>query len=255
VTLAGRRILVTRARQQAGPLSELLKAAGAEVIEVALIEFEAVDAELLAHEVERLGAYALLVLTSVNALRALVAIPGFSVALSGPVRPRILAVGPATAAALAGEGLPCDGVASQAGAAGLAELLEGTQLRDARVLFPRAAEGREELVDWLRSRGAEVVLIDAYRTVAAAGSPKALKAALESGLDMLTFASPSAVESFVAGVGPSWKKPPGLAVACIGPTTAAVARAAGLEPDVVAAESTAEGLSGAIVDHYSDVLS
>jgi uroporphyrinogen-III synthase len=249
LALGGRRILVTRAGAQAGSLSDLLQKAGAEVVEVPLIEIEAGDEEALAREVGRLAEYQLLVFTSANAVRAVTAIPAAGAALAGSPRPRVVAVGPATRAALADAGLPADVVGSGGGAEGIAEVLAREDLKGSRALFPRAAQGREELVEWLRGAGVEVVVLYAYRTIGAPGSEATLRAALAAGIDMVTFASPSAIEAFIS-TAVAGQPRTGFQVACIGPTTAEAARAVGFPVAVVAAEQSAAGLVDAIVDHY-----
>jgi len=102
---------------------------------------------------------------------------------------------------------------------------------------------REVLAEGLRARGAEVDSVLAYRTVTPAGTGAVLERAVEAGADLVTLASPSAVEGLVSALGPRSTQ---LPVAVIGPVTEHAARAAGLDVRVVASPSTVEGLVAAI---------
>lgn len=117
-----------------------------------------------------------------------------------------------------------------------------------RVLFPRAAEGRDVLAPALRAKGWLVDEVDAYRTVPADVS-SGLRSQVEDGtVDVVTFTSPSTVRSYVSqfGVPGNWKKTP--VVACMGPVTAEAARTAGIYVDVVAAHPTVEHLVAGLVE-------
>jgi uroporphyrinogen-III synthase len=113
----------------------------------------------------------------------------------------------------------------------------------ARVLVPRAAVARELLPDGLRSAGWLVDVVEAYRTRPATPSPEALEAA--AGADAITFTSSSAVTAFLQVAGRQALPP---VVACIGPVTAATARAQGLTVDVEAGAQTLDALVDALVD-------
>jgi uroporphyrinogen-III synthase len=228
--LRGRRVVVTRPREHAGPLVSGLEALGAEASVVPLITIEPVaeDGEL-ARLVEG-GDHEWIVFTSANAVRA-----------AGPnlprVRARLAAVGPATAGALRELGLePAfvpDRFAALEIAAGL-EPLEGT-----RVLLPQSEIAEPLLADELRRRGAIVDAVDAYRTVER--RPTGEELASLALADAILLASGSAARSLAAlgGAGDA-------IVVCIGPTTAEAARNAGLEV-VVAEEATGQGMIQALV--------
>jgi uroporphyrinogen III methyltransferase/synthase len=112
------------------------------------------------------------------------------------------------------------------------------------ILIPASERARDLLPDTLRSRGAQVDLVTAYRTLAPSGLAERLAEELHQGLDLATFASPSAVEGFVTAAGPLARS---LPAAVIGPVTEQAARAAGLDVRAVAAPSTAEGLVAAVL--------
>jgi uroporphyrinogen-III synthase len=95
----------------------------------------------------------------------------------------------------------------------------------------------------LRAADRRVDLVAAYKTTAVV-DPQMARAAIDT--DVWTFASASAVNAFLANVPDARELARAKTVACIGPVTARAARDAGLEPDVVAAESTVDGLIQAL---------
>jgi uroporphyrinogen-III synthase len=146
--------------------------------------------------------------------------------------------------------VPVDFIPSTHTGAALAEELpaEGRDLRGARLLIPRALEGREEAAEILRRRGAAVDDIPVYHTEPRVPSA-AERSLLADGVDAVLFMSGSAVSAWHRAV----QSEPGLAaaargavVACIGPATAAEARGLGMTVDVEAARHTAEGLVDAL---------
>jgi uroporphyrinogen-III synthase len=110
-----------------------------------------------------------------------------------------------------------------------------------RVLMPRAAEGRAELLDGLRALGAVVSTPVAYRTVAIDTAAACLRT---RHVDVLTLCSPSAVASLMGALPPAELE--GLAIVCLGETTAAAARAAGLRVEAVAARTSMRALVDAV---------
>jgi uroporphyrinogen-III synthase len=232
--LRGRRIVITRPAEHAGPLVRTLEALGAEAVVVPLIAIEPVeDAGELARLVGR-GDHDWIVFTSANAVRA----AGSALSRTGA---RLAAVGPVTAAALRELGLTPAFVPERFAATEIAVGLE--PLQGARVLLPQSEIAEPLLSDELRRRGAIVDEVEAYRTVERS-PPEAERAALESA-DAILLASGSAARSLAgSGVGRS------ALVVCIGPTTAEAARAAGLSIGLVAEEATAQGMIAAVVSHF-----
>ena len=241
--LFGRRVVVTRAREQASDLVERLRDLGAETVELPVIEIgDAADGgAALRSAAARVGEYDWAAFTSANAVErffaALDAIGGDSRALGGV---RVAAIGPGTAAALAGHGLRADLVPGRYVAEAVVEAFPAGP---GRVLLPRAAVARDALPDGLAARGWTVDVVEAYRT--ALGRPAAVALEAAASADAVTFTSSSTVTNYlaVAGDGPV---PP--VVACIGPVTAETARAAGLPVSAVAAEHTIAGLVDAVVE-------
>jgi uroporphyrinogen III methyltransferase/synthase len=249
-TLTGRRLVVTRRPSQASSLAALLSERGAIVLEVPAIDIvDPEDTGPLDTALESLERYAWIVFASANAvtgaLRRIIAL-GLAPRLTGHgPGPRIASVGAATSAALRAA-FPADRIdlepEADFRAEGLVRAFAGRRIAGARMLVPASSRGREELAAGLRALGAEVDVVTAYRTVEPPGLAGAVGQCLDAGVDLLLFASPSAVEAF-AGAGGDRVR--GLPAAVIGPTTEAAARAAGLDVRAVASPSTAEGLVAA----------
>ena len=244
--LFGRRIVVTRAREQASELVAKLAELGAVTVEVPAVEVH--DAEDggagLRVAVGELRSYDWVVLTSPNGARALLAALrtlGLDARAFG--RSRIAAIGPGTAEALAAGNVLVDLVPPQFVAESLVEVFPDPPAdRPGRILLARAAAARDVLPKGLAARGWEVEIVEAYRTVAAS-LPEERRAELASA-DMVTFTSSSTVTRFLDAAGPDAVPP---VVATIGPITAATAREHGLRVDVEAPVHTIDGLVEAIL--------
>jgi len=229
--LLGRTIAVTRARAQASALAARLRDLGATVVETPAIRIEPLPVA-----VPDLGAYDLLCVTSPNgAARLLEEVPDAR-ALAGP---RIAAIGPGTARALAAGGIVADVVPPRAVAESLLETLAGETF--GRVLIARAQEARDLLPDGLRERGAEVDVLALYRTEAEPLDEAGRAAVL--GAEYLTFASASAARFTHAAAGTL----AGPRIVSIGPVTSAALVALGHPPDVEATEHTPDGLVAALL--------
>jgi uroporphyrinogen III methyltransferase/synthase len=230
--LAGRSVVVTRARAQASPLAARLRALGARAVEAPAIRIEPLPAVL-----PDLAGFDLLCVTSPNGARRLLELVPDARSLAGPA---IAAIGPGTADALRAGGIEPDVVPPRAIAESLVESLADRPLR--RVLIARAQQARDVLPDALRERGAEVEILPLYRTVAEPLTTDASDAARAA--DYVTFTSASAVRFFVEAAGP-----PASAqrIVSIGPITSGALREHGIEPDLEAAEHTPDGLIAAIV--------
>ncbi|HEY1809330.1 MAG TPA: uroporphyrinogen-III synthase, partial [Acidobacteriaceae bacterium] len=164
--LAGRTILVTRARRQAGALADRLRALGAGVFEIPAIEIIPPDSlDPLDAALRDLSPYDWLIVTSVNGARALAdRMAALGVGPAAFAHIKIAAVGSATAQALRGIGLEITVTPREYVAESLVEAL-GEQVRGKRVLLARAAVARDVIPDALRERGAVLDVVDAYKTV------------------------------------------------------------------------------------------
>jgi uroporphyrinogen III methyltransferase/synthase len=233
--LFGRRVVVTRAREQASEAVALLREMGAEVLELPMIAFaEPADGGAALRDAGgRLGTFDWVVCTSANAVTRLFAAVRDARAF-GPAR--VAAVGSQTADALARHGVVADLVPERFVAEALLDAFpEGS----GTVLLPRAEVARDVLPAGLRAKGWRVEVVDAYRTVPT--RPTADELEVAGGADAVMFSSSSTVQHFVAV---AHRVPP--VVACIGPVTARAAEAAGLHVDVVAEESTIGSLVAAL---------
>ena len=270
--LCGLRVLVTRERDAAAELAQALAGAGAEVILMPTIRIEPPgDLRPLDDALARLASYDWVIFTSANAVRAVVErlAPSQSLNASGLSEPslnaymlnaqslnsvRVAAVGPQTQALLAAHGIRIDLVPKTFTAPSMANLMgESGELAGRRVLLPRSQIAETALVDALRAAGAIVDEVVAYQTLRADPEPAALSAVIGGGIDAVTFSSGSTARNFMALVGSPLPADvlDGTVVACIGPSTAAIARGLGIAVDVVAREHTAAGLVAALVDHVA----
>jgi uroporphyrinogen-III synthase len=256
--LAGRRILVTRPRAQARALCARLRALGATVVAIPTIEIVPAPARGLDRALRRIGRYAWIVVTSANGAHAVVArARALGLDLRRARGPRWAAVGPATAAVLRAAGVRVAMVPSRYLTRALGRELPDVAGR--RVLLVRAALASPALARRLAARGAHVETVAAYRTrVAPPASAAPLRRALERPLDAIVCTSASTVRGLVRLAGRARLR--ACTLACIGPVTAAAARAAGLRPRIVARAHTVDGLLDALVADFqrkgaTDVLS
>ena len=252
--LFGRRVVVTRTRDQASALSGQLRDLGADVIELPTIQIEPLPFEGdLRRAVENIDRYAWLVFTSPNGVTHFLAHFldrwGDIRRLSGP---QLAAIGPGTALKLRERNLSCDLVPdARYQQEGLLEAFARVCIRGKRVLLARAETARDLLVTGLQERGALVEVVPVYRTVhpprAELTGPLAQLAA--PGVDWITFTSSSTAEHFVTLLGSAGLQALGSDVryASIGPVTSEAARRLGLPIAVEAARATIEDLVAAIV--------
>ncbi len=242
---------MTRRPEQSAGLVSRLETLGAEVEAVPAIEIApAQDPGPLDRALAGLHRYDWIAFTSANAVLAVadrLSMLGLPLSTRGV---SLASVGPATTEAIR-ERFPEDDVALQPvadfRADGLAEALLARGVRGQRFLLPVSDRARLVLGRALTTAGATVDTVEAYRTVPPAALAERIGDILLSRLDLVVFASPSAVETLSAVAGPRLM---GLPVAVIGPVTEEAARRAGLDVRAVANPSTTEGLLGAILRHF-----
>ena len=249
--LAQIRILVGRARHQAGALSTELRKLGATVIEIPFIEihkpksFKPLDAAL-----ETLTTYDWLILTSVNGVEAMWnRVEKLRLATKDLRDLRIAAIGPATKKALTQRGLHVDIVPKEYVAESVVRSLK-KNIKGKRVLLVRARVARDVIPRELRKAGAHVDVVEAYETVVPRSSRARLRAALKNQNKrphVVTFTSSSTVKNFVQLLGPRRANLDGIRMASIGPVTSATLREQGLPVDIKAKEFTIPGLTDAIL--------
>ena len=243
--LFGQKIVVTRARDQAGTLCGILRQLGAEAIELPTIEIRAAsDYGPLDHAIANLPAYDWLIFTSANGVRFFLERLDAGAGDLRSVRGKICAIGPATREALEQFHLKVDLTAEQYVAEGVLRVLERFQLAGSRILIARAAVARDLLPNELRHRGAAVDVCEAYRTVQPEGLRERALAILAGKPDWITFTSSSTVENLVATVG--MEALVGIQTASIGPITSATLRKNKLAVGLQASIYTVPGLVEAI---------
>ncbi len=239
--LFGKKIVVTRAHDQASGLSHKLHAFGATVTEYPVIEIAAPeDTSAIDAAIAHLADYDWLIFTSVNGVKYFVDRLDASPTDLRSLRAKLCAIGPATKAALEAMHLKVDVLPKEYVAESLVEAFARIPLEGKRILLPRAAVARDVVPIELTKRGAIVEVVEAYRT----RQPEAPKN-LNLDADWLTFTSSSTVKNFIAmaGLTPFAK----ARVASIGPVTSETLRAHGQTVHVEAQPHTMDGLLEAIL--------
>ncbi len=246
--LFGKRIVVTRATQQAPILSEKLRELGADAIERPATQIARLDLAPLRTSIDNIGDYNWLIFTSQNAVaifwEQLLGRGKDSRALAGL---RIAAVGPATAGALLEHGITVDVIPERFVAEGLLDSMnDRDDVAGSKVLYVTAEGARDILPTGLREIGAELAIIEAYRTIPDGAGAEKLARAIEAGkVDLATFTSASAVRGYVEAVGEDLALR--IPAASIGPQTSDALREAGIEVEAEAEESTIDGLVSAVL--------
>jgi uroporphyrinogen III methyltransferase/synthase len=244
--LFGQRVVVTRAQGQAGDLSARLRSLGAAVVEFATIAIrEAEDYSALDTAIARLETYDWVLFTSVNGVRFFLERLDRSERDLRSLRGRIGTIGPATRQAVERLHLKVDLVPRDYVAEGLVAAFAQFDLGGKRILLPRAKVARDLIPKELTHRGAEVDVVEAYRTELPEYAAMMAREVFTVKPDWITFTSSSTVKNLVAAAGRSALN--GVKIASIGPVTSETARSQGLDVTVEASRYTLEGLVEALV--------
>jgi uroporphyrinogen-III synthase len=222
--LAGKRILVTRARHQAGKLAEALEALGAEALRLPTIEI--IPPETYTHldaVLEVINGFDWLIVTSANGAAALAERMQFLGIPVGRLQHlQVAAIGPATAVAVGRIGLKVSAMPDEYVAEAVVAMLK-EKVVGRRVLLARAAVARDVIPEQLRQCGADIHVVEAYRTVIPSDSIEQLRELFAEGKplpDAVTFTSSSTVNNFFALLAAAkMEMPPGLRAVSIGPIT------------------------------------
>jgi uroporphyrinogen-III synthase len=251
--LAGRRILVTRTREQAGTLTEALTQQGATVVELPTIEIVPLDSyDALDAALRNVSSYQWLIVTSGNTVRVIRdRMTALGIGPQAFQQTRIVAIGSATASALQAAGLHVDVIPERAVGESVVDALRD-RVHGQRVLLVRASVARDVIPAGLASHGATVDIVDAYRTEIPIGSAARLREHFADAAQLphaVTFTSSSTAHHFFrllneAGIA---AVPTGIAALSIGPVTSATLREHGWEPTAEAAQSDVSGLVEAAV--------
>ena len=256
--LFGKKIIVTRTREQASELVAGLEEYGANCLEYSTIHIKPVDSyEILDDELERLKEYHWILFTSLNGVKyffeRLYAKGMDARDLKGP---DLAVVGKSTADFLLNYGLNADLIPSTFTGEGLAEALLDQGIEGRNILIPRALQARQILPETLRGAGAQVTVAPVYQNCPAESDKESLREELLHGeVQMITFTSSSTVRNFLAMIDAENQKElqqllAGVKIAAIGPITAKTVTDNGLRVDVQPKEYTIEGLIEAIVEYY-----
>lgn len=257
--LFGKRIVVTRSREQAGEFIDMLEERGAEAIAAPAIRIappedpDALDAACAAAHT-----FDWIVFTSANGVDSFMS----RLLAIGDVRDlkgvRICTTGPSTAAHLSRYGIRVDLTPDEFRAEAVAEALKGSgALAGTRILLPRADIARDLLAEELRQAGAEVEDVIAYRTMTGSGEREGdhdiYRMLLDRQIDAVTFTSASTVRNFVKLFGREQAVDllRGTVVASIGPVTAEAAQQLGIVTSVMPARYTIPDLVDALVEHFA----
>lgn len=251
--LAGKRIVLTRPKEQAQDLADQLVQLGAQPLILPVVRIvPRTELQPLDQAIAALDRYDWVILTSVNA----VTIFGerwrtLDHQHNGDHRWQAAAVGPATADALRAFGIEPAFVPAvyrvEAIVAGLGDVA------GRRILVPQASAARPALVDQLTAQGAEVTVLPIYDTVPAELGEDQL-AELAQGVDAVLFTSGSTVRNFVNAVRPhqaAFAQIQKAALICIGPVTAEAVQEAGLPTPIIADEATTASLVQAVRTHLA----
>ncbi len=251
--LRGRRIVVTRASEQAGDLIEQLRALGATPIECPAISIAPLlDNTQLDAAICRLKTYDWIIFTSVNGVTAVASrMAALGIDKEALCGRKLGVIGPATREALVE--LECQPHFMPHSYVAEAIVEQIGDIGGCRVLLPRADIARKALAAGLREKGALVDEVDAYRTVTGTGIPTLADLLRTGTADAVTFTSSSTVRYTLDGlVASGWETRHaadllnGSAIVCIGPVTAQTAREYGLKVAAIADEYTARGLVEAL---------
>ncbi len=248
--LLGKKVLVTRTRQQASHLVQLLERKGAGCIECPTIEVRMVkDTGVVDRAIEGMAVFDWIIFSSTNAVKfffARIDQLGLDIRVLG--KTKIAAVGSSTAEAIRKLHLRVDAVPDDFRAEGLVEFFKGQDMQGRKVLIPRAVVARKVLPDALRELGAQVTIAPLYETIPPEIAPQTLELLEEENIDVITFTSSSTVKNFFKTVPADVieRIRSTAKVACIGPVTAKTAENMGLHVDIVPEESTVPALVDAV---------
>jgi uroporphyrinogen III methyltransferase/synthase len=254
--LVGKSVVVTRAFDQAVSLVRALEGMGAEVLCMPTVEFARTqDTEALDEAIQHLSRFDWVLLTSQNAVRFLAERAdelGRSSEWLSQARARIAAVGRATEDAAEQKGINVDFVAKQQNGESLVQGL-ADEMRGKNVLVPRSDKADDRLPEALRTAGAQVTEVVAYRTAVPQSFDAGIMNRIRSAqIDAVVFASPSAFQNFQAAM-------PEVDVAAlssriqfavIGPTTARALRDAGARVAIEANEASSAAMADAVAKYF-----
>ena len=250
--LFGKRILVTRTREQASKLKEALVELGAQVFEVPTIKVEYILNNETLTKLKELPKYDWLVFTSENGVLAFIsALAKFDLDLRFIANQKVAVIGPGTESALKKYFIKPDlKPEKDYTQEGLLSAFSSVELKGKKILLLRAKVARDVLPKGLAELGANVEILPIYETKIPEESKEKLLSILRQGVDVITFTSSSTVENFFKLLEGTEVKPSKVLFAVIGPITANTLRQYGFEPKIIAKENTIPGLVSAILKYF-----
>jgi uroporphyrinogen III methyltransferase/synthase len=255
-SLAGKRILITRARQQSSEFATSLRNLGAEVIEYPTIEILPPRSwNGLDRAIDGLKSYDWIIFTSANGVNFFwQRLEDIRKDLSFPFSLKVAAIGPATAEKLKEKGIRVAYMPKEFVAESILKGFEKMDVKRRRILLARAKVARDILPKGLREMGARVDVVEAYRTVKPRRGTKRLKQLLtDDKIDVITFTSSSTINHFAELFKTEDLKQllKGIAIACIGPITAQTAKKWGVRVQIQPKQYTIPALTQAIARYFA----
>ena len=251
--LFGRRIVVTRSREQASAFSTLLESYGAEVFPFPVIRFEPLLPQKETFPLQEVERVDWLVFTSANAVSFFV---DWLKECDWDIRlfhkAHIATIGPATREKVASLGLHVSLSSKEPfQAEDLVQAFSDVSLSGKKVLIPRAEEARSYLEEALLSRGASVSILPLYRTVCDKQDASLLEQGIEQKkIDLITFTSSSTVKNFLENLSLEKAALSSIPVGCIGEITAETAKQMGLKVAFVSKRATLPDFAQAVVHYF-----
>jgi uroporphyrinogen III methyltransferase/synthase len=255
--LSGKRILITRAREQSAESASRLKRIGAEVVVFPTIEIvPPLRWDGLDRAIGELQSYDWIIFTSANGVHFFwQRLKENDTSLRLPSSLKVCAIGPATEKALKEKGVSVNYIPPKEYIAeAILDGFEKMAIRGRRILLARARIARDVLPKGLKKMGAEVDVVEVYRTIKPRGGARKLRQLLTEGkIDAITFTSSSTVNHFAELLNKDDLKTylKGIAIACIGPVTARTAKAWGMKVTIQPDEYTLPGLTRAIAEYFT----
>ena len=256
--LLGKRIVITRARDQARELTRLLRGYGAHVIEFPTIKIVPPDSwDPVDKAIGNLKAYHWIIFTSSNGVKFfLKRLRLKKRRLTEFTNLRFCAIGPRTAQEIEKAGVKVNVVPDQYYAEALVQRLGVEELKGKRILLARAKKARDLVPRELRKLGAAVDVVEAYQTVMPDVSKREMERVFQGDrIDLITFTSSSTVNHFIQMYeqkGSSRNPLAGVAIAAIGPITASTLQRRGISPTIIPNSFTIRALTEAIVDYFRE---
>lgn len=254
--LFGKRVLVTRSREQASVLSEKIEELGGEAWEFPTIAIEEpIDPKPLEDAIKNAANFDWIIFTSVNGVKAFFDVmKKLKIDIRRLANVNFCAIGPKTKEAIEAKGIMVEFIPEIFQAEAIIEGLKDFLKPGQKVLLPRADLARPILVESLKALKMNVHEVIAYRTVKnAADSQELLEKLKNKEIHVITFTSSSTVRNFVDALGSNNVDEllGGVTIACIGPITAQTARKLGLAVDITAEKYTIEGLVESLVNYFN----